>query len=251
MRSNRYNEVKQNELRTWLRTQLFVLALFFFLFCLFTTAIFVFSPALQNMLQSSLNSTFAINTVQIWWFVTRAAGLIAYLLLWFSTVWGLAVPSKLVAPLLEQTYTFDFHQFISLLSIGFTLLHILVLMLDQYLPFSIWQILIPFLSPYRPLWVGTGILSFYIILLVTITFYLRSRIGMPAFRVIHILSLAGYLGATLHGLFAGTDGVLPGMQIIYLGGLLVVMVLTGYWLWMRSLQKDDARKKPSQTATLQ
>jgi sulfoxide reductase heme-binding subunit YedZ len=178
--------------------------------CLLTTVTFIFSPALQDMVQSNLNSIFGINTQQIWWFVTRAAGLIAYLLLWFSTVWGLAVPSKLVAPILEQTYTFDFHQFISLLSIGFTLLHVIVLMIDQYLPFSIWQILLPFLDSYRPFWVGIGIISFYIILLVTITFYIRSRIGMPAFRVIHILSLASYLGATVHGLFAGTDGTLPG-----------------------------------------
>jgi sulfoxide reductase heme-binding subunit YedZ len=206
--------------------------------CLLTTVTFIFSPALQDMVQSNLNSIFGINTQQIWWFVTRAAGLIAYLLLWFSTVWGLAVPSKLVAPILEQTYTFDFHQFISLLSIGFTLLHVIVLMIDQYLPFSIWQILLPFLDSYRPFWVGIGIISFYIILLVTITFYIRSLIGMSVFRAIHILSLVSYLGATLHGLFAGTDGTLPGMRIIYLGGGLVVAFLTGYWLWIRSLQKS-------------
>jgi sulfoxide reductase heme-binding subunit YedZ len=238
----RYDEVKQTELRIWLRNQLIVLALFFFGFCLAITAAFIFTPPLRDMLQANLNSVFGINTVQLWWFVTRAAGLIAYLLLWFSTVWGLAVPSKLVTPLLEQTYTFDFHQFISLLSIGFTVLHIIVLMVDQYLPFSIWQILIPFLTPYRPFWVGIGILSFYFILLVTVTFYLRSLISMSAFRAIHVLSLIGYLGATLHGLFAGTDGALPGMQIIYVGSGLVVALLTGYWLWMRSLQKREVEK---------
>jgi predicted ferric reductase len=175
--------------------------------------------------------------------VIRAAALIAYLLLWFSTVWGLAVPSKLVAPLLDQTYTFDFHQFISLLAIGFALLHIIVLMLDRYLPFTLWQILLPFLNSYRPFWVGIGILSFYIILLVTITFYLRSLIGMTTFRSIHILGLVGYLGATLHGLFAGTDGALPGMQIIYLGSGMVVALLTAHWLWIRYLQKNMSTAK--------
>jgi len=249
VRTNRYDELKQNELRIWLRNQLIVLVLFFLGFCLAITAVVVFTPPLQDMLQANLDSMFGINTVQIWWFVTRAAGLIAYLLLWFSTVWGLAVPSKLVSPYLEQSYTFDFHQFISLLSVGFTALHILVLMVDQYLPFSIWQILLPFLSSYRPFWVGIGIISFYIILLVTVTFYLRSRIGMSAFRAIHILSLVGYLGATLHGLFAGTDGALPGMQIIYFGSGLVVALLTGYWLWMRFLQKNKL-EEPSRAATV-
>jgi predicted ferric reductase len=247
MRTNRYKQPKQNELQIWLIPSLIVLAISIIGFCLFMIATFVFSPTLQNMFQSKLNSIFGINTVQIWWFVTRAAGLIAYLLLWFSTVWGLAVPSKLATPLLEQAYTFDFHQFISLLSIGFTALHIIVLMIDQYMPFTLWQILIPFLAPYHPFWVGLGVISFYIISIVTITFYLRSYIGMSAFRYIHMLSLVGYLGATLHGLFAGTDGALPGMQIIYLGGGLVVVFLTGYWLWIRSQQKNEAVKLGSDT----
>jgi sulfoxide reductase heme-binding subunit YedZ len=235
MRTSRYNESKRNDLRNSLLPSLIVLAISSVGFCAVITAAIVFSPALQDVLLSKLNSMFRISTVQIWWFVTRAAGLIAYLLLWFSTVWGLAVPSKLVAPFLEQTYTFDFHQFISLLSIVFSVLHIIVLMVDQYLPFTIWQVLIPFLAPYRPFWVGVGVISFYMILLVTITFYLRSRIGMSAFRSIHELSLVGYLGVTLHGLFAGTDGALPGMQIIYLGGGLVVTILTFHWLWTHYL----------------
>jgi predicted ferric reductase len=231
MKTNRYNESKRNDLKRSLMPSLIVLAVSLIGFCSIATAAIVVSPALQDLLLSNLNSMFGINTVQIWWFVTRAAGLIAYLLLWFSTVWGLAVPSKLMAPLLEQTYTFDFHQFISLLSIAFTVVHIIVLLVDQYLPFTIWQVLIPFLAPYRPFWVGVGAISFYCILLVTITFYLRSRIGMAAFRSIHEISLIGYVGATLHGLFAGTDGSLPGMQIIYLGGGLVVAILTVHWLW--------------------
>ena len=199
-------------------------------------------------INSIVNGLFSLDSVQLWWYVTRSAGIIAYLLLWFSTAWGLAVPSKLLDPLLDRSFTFDFHQFISLLSIGFMVLHILVLTLDRYLPYSAWQILIPFLSPYRPLWVGIGVIAFYLILLVTVTFYLRSWIGMRAFRAIHILSLAGYLGATLHGLYAGTDSVLPAMQLLYQGTGLVIIFLTVYWLFLKLTQKREARRpevKPS------
>ena len=106
-----------------------------------------------SWIASSLNWLFATDSQQLWWYVTRSAGIIAFLLLWLSVVWGLAVPSRIISPVLEQGYTFDFHQFISLLSIGFVLLHILVLTFDRYLPYSTLQILVPFLSPYRPLWV--------------------------------------------------------------------------------------------------
>ncbi len=194
-------------------------------------------------INSILSWLFSLNSVQLWWYVTRSAGIIAYLLLWFSTAWGLAVPSKLLDPLIDRNFTYDFHQFISLLSIGFMVLHILVLTFDRYLPYSTWQVLIPFLSPYRPLWVGIGVISAYLILLVTVTFYLRSRIGMRAFRLIHILSLAGYLGATLHGLFAGTDSALPVMTLLYKGTGLVIVFLTVYWLIMRLGGKQAAHGK--------
>lgn len=190
-----------------------------------------------------LSRLFASDSTQIWWYVTRSAGITAYLLLWFSTVWGLAVPSKLLNPVLGQTFTVDFHEFISLLSIGFALLHALILMIDRYLPYTLLQILVPFLSPYRPFWVGMGVIAFYISLLVTVTFYIRGKIGINTFRSIHLLSLLGYLGVTLHGLYAGTDSVLLTMQFLYKGTALVVIFLTTYWLGQKYIQMREAREK--------
>jgi predicted ferric reductase len=191
-----------------------------------------------------LNQLFAADSTQIWWYVTRSAGIVAYLLLWFSTVWGLVVPSKLLNPVLGPTFTVDFHEFISLLSIGFVLLHVFVLTIDRFLPYTVWQILIPFLSPYRPFWVGLGVIAFYVTLLVTITFYLRGKIGMKKFRSIHVLSLLGYLGVTLHGLYAGTDAPLFAMQLLYKGTALVVIFLTVYWLWLKYVQYLESQPKP-------
>jgi predicted ferric reductase len=191
-----------------------------------------------------LSQLFAADSTQIWWYVTRSAGIVAYLLLWFSTVWGLIVPTKLLNPIIGPTFTVDFHEFISLLAIGFALLHVFVLTIDRFLPYSIWQVLIPFLSPYRPFWVGMGVIAFYITLLVTITFYLRGKIGMKAFRSLHVLSLLGYLGVTLHGLYAGTDAPLFAMQLLYKGTALVVIFLTVYWLWMKYVQYLESQPKP-------
>jgi len=192
---------------------------------------------------SGLTQLFAADSTQIWWYVTRSAGIIAYLLLWFSMVWGLVVPTKLLNPVIGPTFTIDFHEFISLLSIGFTLLHVFVLTIDRFLPYSPVQILVPFLSPYRPFWVGMGVIAFYITLLVTVTFYLRSKIGMKTFRNIHVLSLLGYLGVTLHGLYAGTDSPLASMQILYKGTALVVIFLTIYWLVMKYIQNKEAKEQ--------
>src|SRR6266496_1442693 len=184
-------------------------------------------------------SLLGLNSVQIWWYVTRASGLTGYFLIWLSMVWGFAIPSRIIQSILENTFTYDFHEHLSLVGLGFIVLHVIVLLFDKYLPFNIIQILIPFTDTYRPIWVGLGIISFYILLLVTFTLYLRQKIGSKAFRSIHILSLVSYLGTTLHGLFAGTDSALPITMWLYMGTFLVVVFLTIYWLIMRRFRKDD------------
>src|SRR5512140_2062048 len=193
---------------------------------------------------NTVNGLFSINSVQAWWYVTRAAGLSSYILLWLSMIWGMAIATKILSPAVEGTYSYDFHEFLSLLGLGFVLLHVIVLLLDKFLPFTIWQVLIPFIDNYRPMWVGLGVIGFYIFLLVTVTFYMRQSIGTNAFRSIHALSLLGYLGATLHGLYAGTDSALPITTIIYAGTFLVVVFLTVYWLAMKRLGKPAEKKAP-------
>ncbi len=188
-------------------------------------AALLFSAPLTNL----LNALFALDSVQGLWYLTRAAGLIAYLLLWLSTAWGLVVASKIFDPVLHRAFTFDIHEFLSLFAIGFTVLHIGVLLGDKYLPFSLAQILIPFAAPYRPVWVGLGVIGFYLTILVTVTFYLRRHIGQKTFRSLHLLSFLAYAGVTVHAFFSGTDSVLWSAQLIYAGSALVIIFLTVYW----------------------
>ena len=201
-----------------------------------------------GLITRQLSSLLGLNSVQIWWFVTRAAGLTGYFLLWLSMIWGLAIPGRIFQRILEGIYAYDFHEHLSLLGLGFIFLHVLVLLFDKYLPYNLIQILVPFTGTYRPFWVGIGIISFYILLLVTVTFYLRQQVGPRTFRSIHLLSLAGYLGATLHGLFAGTDSALPMTKILYAGTFLVVIFFTAYWLVMRMLGREQ---RPSTTTRIQ
>jgi predicted ferric reductase len=188
------------------------------------------SSTLGARFTHALDPIFALSSVQVMWYITRASGLMAYFLLWFSTAWGLAVSSKIMDRMLHRTFTYDYHQFISLLSIGFVALHVGILMFDRYLPYTLSQILVPFLSPYRPFWVGLGVISLYLILLVTVTFYIRGRIGTKAFRTIHVLSLVAYVGVAAHALFAGTDSALWFTRALYASTFLVTVFLVTYWL---------------------
>ena len=198
-------------------------------------AILGYSPI--ALLRQALDGLFALSSTQTMWYVTRAAGIMSYLLLWSSTVWGLAVSNKILDPVLHRAFTYDFHQFLSLLAIGFIILHIGVLLADQYLPFSVAQILVPFAAPYRPVWVGLGTIGLYLTLLVSITFYIRKWIGQKTFRVIHLVSYLAFIAAALHGLFAGTDSPLPTVQAMYLLTTLSVVFLTAYRIVMSAQAK--------------
>jgi predicted ferric reductase len=188
-------------------------------------------------LWSQISQLLQINTVESLWYVTRAAGLMAYLLLWLSTVWGLGVASKIFDPLVYRAFTFDVHEFLSLLAIGFTVLHVGVLLADKYVPFTVVQVLIPFINDYRPFWVGMGIIGTYLTLLVTVTFYLRRWIGQKAFRSIHLFSFGSYAAVTLHGIFSGTDTTLGATQLVYVGTALVVGLLTVHYFAVKRGKK--------------
>lgn len=184
----------------------------------------VFTP-FGAWLRAGVTSVLVTDSVQTSWFVTRAAGLVAYLLLWLSTAWGLVVTSRIADGILPRRFAFDAHEFLSLLALVFTGVHMGALLFDHFQPFSIGQLLVPLTATYRPLWVGVGIIALYLTAAVTITFYLRQRIGAKTFRAVHYLSFPAYLGAALHGWFAGTDTGLISTQWVYMLTLALIVFL--------------------------
>jgi methionine sulfoxide reductase heme-binding subunit len=226
----------------------FLVALLLFFSALMMAFVLILQTPAGSSVSLAMNSLFALDSVQMWWYVTRAAGLTGYFLMWLSMAWGLAIANKILHPAVEGSFTYDFHEFLSLLGIGFILLHVIVLLFDGFLPFSVPQTVIPFIDTYRPFWVGLGIIGFYLFLLVTVTFYMRKTIGMRAFRSIHALSLLGYLGATLHGLFAGTDSALWMTKLLYALTFIVIVFLTAYWLIIVGLNKREKAEAAAKAA---
>lgn len=191
----------------------------------------------------AIANALSLDSTHVFWYVTRSAGIMAYLLLWLSTVWGLAVAAKPFDKFLPRLFTFDAHEFLSLLALGFTGVHVVALLFDSYAPFSVIQLFVPFTAEYRPVWTAMGIVGLDLAALVTVTFYLRQRIGFKTFRVLHYASFVSYIGATLHGIFSGTDSGLTSTQLMYLETGSVVVMLTGYMVWQMTHKTDEARGK--------
>ncbi len=153
-----------------------------------------------------LNASLQGDSPKVFWLLSRSSAIVGYILLWFSMVFGLLITNKLARMWPGGPQAFNLHQHFSLLGLAFGMFHALILMGDQYLQFSLRQVLLPFASAnYRPVWVGFGQLSFYLMGMIAMSYYVRRRISPRIWRLIHFLSFVVYLMALTHGIFSGTD----------------------------------------------
>jgi hypothetical protein len=67
------------------------------------------------------------------------------------------------------------------------------------------DLVVPFGSAYRPLWIGFGALAFDLLLALVITSLARGRLGYRAWRAVHWFAYACWPVALLHGLGSGSD----------------------------------------------
>lgn len=141
----------------------------------------------------------------LYWYLTRGSGAVALVLLTISVVIGIAGSMRLSAPAWPRFAIETVHRDVSLLVIVFLVIHIITSVLDSFAPISLTAAVIPFISSYRPLWLGLGTLSFDLILALTITSLLRRRVGYASWRAIHWLAYASWPVAVLHGLGTGSD----------------------------------------------
>jgi sulfoxide reductase heme-binding subunit YedZ len=161
------------------------------------------------------------------WFVSRAAGLVGYALLWLSTAWGVMLSSKSQGKLVSGPLAYAAHNFTSWLALGFSAVHGLALLGDRVVPFTIRDLAVPFAASYQPLLSGLGTLSLYVGILVSVTFYMQKRIGFRTWHAIHLLSYLMFIGATIHSVGEGTDSAVPAVRAMYLvaGGSVLFLTL--------------------------
>jgi predicted ferric reductase len=139
------------------------------------------------------------------WDVARASGLVAWVLLSASVVWGLAITTRVLEGRPRPAWVLDLHRHLGGLATIFVVTHVVALLFDTYVGFGLVSVLVPFASTWHPLAVAWGVVAFYVLVAVEITSLLRSRISKRAWRLTHFASLPLFALATIHGLTAGTD----------------------------------------------
>jgi sulfoxide reductase heme-binding subunit YedZ len=139
----------------------------------------------------------------LFWIASRAAGLAALILSSVSVCVGLLIGGRLSngrRPDLRVT-----HEALSLATLAALAVHGLTLLGDGFLHPSLGDIAVPFLSGYKTLWTSTGIIAFWALLLLGISYYARSKIGVARWRRLHRLTAIAWMLGVAHSLGEGTD----------------------------------------------
>jgi predicted ferric reductase len=190
------------------------------------------------LLLGGLGSTL-LGISNVYWYLSRSSALVGYVLLWASMVLGVAITGKLARVWPGGPMAFDLHQYLSILGIGFAVLHVVTLLGDSYIGYSIGQLLLPFgAGSYQPFWVGLGQVATYLLIPVMISFYARKALGPRGWRTIHGLSYLLFGMTLLHGLFSGSDSAALWTTALYWFTGVSLVGLTAYRVVLARLQKQ-------------
>jgi predicted ferric reductase len=171
------------------------------------------------------------------WELIRASGLLAYVALTLSTIFGIGITVRAFDSLAKRAYVYEAHQSVSIAALVLTSVHMFMLLFDRFVSFGLTEILVPFAAGWRPVAVALGIGAFYISAIVTLTSYLRTQIGQRAWRIVHYSAFAAWGFAAVHGITAGSDTGEVWVQYLYLVTVaLVVMITTFRFLAPRGRQ---------------
>ena len=175
------------------------------------------------------------------WYVTRAAAVSAYITLSATVVLGLVRSLGRVTHVRLTWMLDEAHQFLALLTAGLVALHLISLVFDPLIPFSVLNLLIPLSEPYRPFAVDLGVLTLYGLVIVLASSWLRHRMKYASWRALHYISFAVFLLVTLHGILAGSDAGSPWMRDVYIAasGIVILLVLVRIFV---STDDQDPRR---------
>jgi predicted ferric reductase len=157
-----------------------------------------------------------------YWYLTRASGIVAMVLLTVAVVVGVIDVTRISNRRWPRFVIDGVHQNASLLALVFLVIHIITTVLDSFAPIGLIDSLIPFVGTYRPFWLGLGALSFDLMLAVLITSLVRVSIGYRTWRAVHWLSYACWPVAILHGLGTGSDTKQGWLLVIYAACVIAV-----------------------------
>jgi sulfoxide reductase heme-binding subunit YedZ len=184
--------------------------------------------------------TAAANTKALW-YLTRGTGLVALLLLTLSVVLGIVETVCWSTPRWPRFITAALHKNVSLLVTVLLGVHIITSVADGFAPIRWLDAVVPFISAYRPVWLGLGALAVDLLIALVATSLVRQHIGYRAWRAVHWTAYACWPVALVHGLGSGSDTRLGWVVVLNLACVAAVIAAVCWRLASSSPARNGTR----------
>lgn len=145
---------------------------------------------------------------KVWWYLSRASGIVSFGLLATSMAFGLLLSTRFAKSWPGAPIALTLHRDGSIVGVAFAVFHALFLLGDRHTTFTLAELALPLGAAYRPAVLGLGQLAVYGAALLVVSFYVRKRIGARAWRALHYGSFGVFALGLAHGLIAGPDWAL-------------------------------------------
>jgi len=167
-------------------------------------------------------------TDSVLWYVTRGAGIASLVMLTGVVVLGIVTSVRWQRPGWPRFLSAELHRSVSLVTLIFLGIHVVVAIIDPYTSLGWASALVPFSSPYRWFWLGLGGVGMYLIAAIVATSLLRPYIGRRTWRLVHWATYAAWPIALVHGMGTGTDTGAPWMWLIDAGCVAAVLAAVAW-----------------------
>jgi sulfoxide reductase heme-binding subunit YedZ len=182
-------------------------------------------------------------TPQIWWYLSRASGIVAWLMLTASVLWGIALATDLFPRRRRPAWLLDLHRWLAGLTLFFVAGHLGTLLADRTVHFRVLDVLVPFSSTWRPTAVAVGIVAVWLLLAVEGTALAMRRLSKKWWRDVHIASYWVFWGTCIHAALAGTDTSKTLYTVTSLVAVALVVFAASYRILSRDLPKRGSRRR--------
>jgi methionine sulfoxide reductase heme-binding subunit len=139
------------------------------------------------------------------WYLARGSGVVSVVLLTVVVVLGIGSRSGKPVFGLPRFAVSLLHRNAALLAVVLVAGHVISLLFDPYAQLRLFDVVLPFVGNYRPVWQGLGTLAVDLLAAIVVTSLLRHRLGARTWRVVHWLAYLCWPVALVHGLGTGSD----------------------------------------------
>lgn len=182
---------------------------------------------------------------QALWFASRGTGLVSLMLLTATLVLGAEHTGRVAGARWPRFTVHAVHRNLSLLAVAFLAVHVLTAIVDGYVGIRVVDAFLPFVSAYKPFYLGLGAIALDLMLAVILTSAFRTRLPLPVWQWVHRAAYALWPVAVVHGIGAGgKDASLLWVQAVNV--ICVAAVLVAVWrrIARRGLGPSGAVSQP-------